>query len=68
MNQGVIGRLESIAAKQLRFMAGDWGKLYYGLYANNFASGLSLLSFATAGEILKEAGSRGMGRRRAGRL
>jgi hypothetical protein len=46
--------LESIAAKQLRFMASDGGKLYYGLYANDFASGLSLLSFATAGEILKE--------------
>jgi hypothetical protein len=46
--------LESIAAKQLRFMAGDGGKLYYGLYANDFASGLSLLSFATAGEILKK--------------
>ncbi len=46
--------LESVAAKQLRFMAGDGGKLYYGLYANDFASGLSLLSFATAGEILKE--------------
>ncbi|MEZ5277697.1 MAG: hypothetical protein R3F07_15055 [Opitutaceae bacterium] len=45
--------LESIAAKQLRFMAGNGGKLYYGLYANDFASGLSLLSFATAGEILK---------------
>lgn len=46
--------LESIAAKQLRFMAGDGGKLYYGLRANDFASGLALLSFATAGEILKE--------------
>ena len=46
--------LESIAAKQLRFMAGDGGKLYYGLCANDFASGLSLLSFATAGEMLKE--------------
>ena len=44
--------LESIAAKQLRFMAEDGGKLYYGLCANDFASGLSLLSFATAGEIL----------------
>jgi hypothetical protein len=54
--RGIEGcaRLESIAAKQLRFMAGDGGKLYYGLYANDFASGLSLLSFATAGEILKE--------------
>lgn len=48
------GWLESIAAKQLRFMAGDGGKLYYGLYANDFASGLALLSFATAGEILKK--------------
>lgn len=46
--------LESIAAKQLRFMAGDGGKLYYGLYANDFASGLALLSFATAGELLNE--------------
>ena len=46
--------LESIAAKQLRFMSGDAGKLYYGLRANDFASGLALLSFATAGEILKE--------------
>ncbi|MCF7689437.1 MAG: hypothetical protein K9M98_09250 [Cephaloticoccus sp.] len=46
--------LESIAAKQLRFMAGDGGKLYYGLRANDFASGLALLSFATAGEILKD--------------
>jgi len=48
------GWLESIAAKQLRFMAGDGGKLYYGLYANDFASGLAFLSFATAGEILNE--------------
>lgn len=48
------GWLESIAAKQLRFMAGDGGKLYYGLYANDFASGLALLSFATAGTILKQ--------------
>lgn len=46
--------LESLAAKQLRFMAGDGGKLYYGLRANDFASGLALLSFATAGEMLKE--------------
>ena len=45
--------LESIAAKQLRFMNGDGGKLYYGLRANDFASGLALLSFATAGNILK---------------
>ena len=45
--------LESIAAKQLRFMSADGGKLYYGLRANDFASGLALLSFATAGEILK---------------
>ena len=45
--------LESIAAKQLRLMATDAGKLYYGLYANDFASGLALLSFATAGEILQ---------------
>ena len=35
-------------------MASDGGKLYYGLRANDFASGLALLSFATAGEILKE--------------
>ena len=47
------GWLESIAAKQLRFMACDDGKLYYGLRANDFASGLALLSFATAGEMLK---------------
>lgn len=46
--------MESIAAKQLRFMAGDGGKLYYGLRANDFASGLALLSFATAGSILKQ--------------
>jgi hypothetical protein len=46
--------LESIAAKQLRFLATDGGKLYYGLRANDFASGLALLSFATAGEILKQ--------------
>lgn len=46
--------LESIAAKQLRFMADDGGKLYYGLRANDFASGLALLSFATAGEMLKQ--------------
>ncbi|MFM1851481.1 MAG: hypothetical protein RIS54_1165 [Verrucomicrobiota bacterium] len=46
-------RLESVAAKQLRLMAGDGGKLYYGLRANDFASGLALLSFATAGAILK---------------
>ncbi|MFZ9683092.1 MAG: hypothetical protein ACO3DQ_07810 [Cephaloticoccus sp.] len=46
-------RLESVAAKQLRLMAGDGGKLYYGLRANDFASGLALLSFATAGTILK---------------
>jgi hypothetical protein len=46
--------LESIAEKQLRFMASDAGKLYYGLYANDFASGLAFLSFATAGEILKK--------------
>ena len=45
--------LESIAAKQLRFMSGDGGKLYYGLRANDFASGLALLSFATAGNILR---------------
>lgn len=45
--------LESVAAKQLRFMAGDGGKLYYGLRANDFASGLALLSFATAGTILQ---------------
>jgi len=45
--------LESIAAKQLRLMATDAGKLYYGLYANDFASGLALLSFATAGGILQ---------------
>ena len=35
-------------------MSGDAGKLYYGLRANDFASGLALLYFATAGEILKE--------------
>lgn len=46
--------LESVAAKQLRFMAGTGGKLYYGLFANDFASGLGMLSFATAGEILKQ--------------
>lgn len=46
--------VESIAAKQLRFMATDAGKLYYGLRANDFASGLAWLSFATAGEILKK--------------
>lgn len=46
-------RLESVAAKQLRLMAGDGGKLYYGLCANDFASGLALLSFATAATILK---------------
>ena len=45
--------LESIAAKQLRFMSDDGGKLYYGLRANDFASGLALLSFATAGHMLK---------------
>lgn len=45
--------LESIAAKQLRFMSEDSGKLYYGLRANDFASGLALLSFATAGNILQ---------------
>jgi|GEM_PF-853057 len=46
--------LESVAAKQLRFMAGDGGKLYYGLRANDFASGLAFLSFATAAEMLRE--------------
>lgn len=46
--------LESIAAKQLRFMAGDGGKRYYGLCANDFASGLAWLSFATAGEMLAQ--------------
>jgi len=46
--------LESIAAKQLRFMATNGGKLYYGLYANDFASGMAFLSFSTAGEILKK--------------
>jgi hypothetical protein len=45
--------LEPIAAKQLRFMASTAGKLYYGLFANDFASGMALISFATAGEILK---------------
>ena len=45
--------LEPIAAKQLRFMATNSGKLYYGLYANDFASGMALYSFSTAGEILK---------------
>lgn len=49
-----FAHLESIAAKQLRLMSLNGGKLYYGLYANDFASGLSLLSFATAGEILKK--------------
>ncbi|MCC6415199.1 MAG: hypothetical protein IT582_04755 [Opitutaceae bacterium] len=48
------GWLESVAAKQLRLMAGDGGKLYYGLRANDFASGLALLSFATAGQILRQ--------------
>ncbi len=46
--------LEPIAAKQLRFMATNPGKLYYGLYANDFASGMAFYSFATAGEILKK--------------
>jgi hypothetical protein len=46
--------LEPIAAKQLRFMATNGGKLYYGLYANDFASGMALVSFSTAGEILKQ--------------
>jgi len=45
--------LEPIAAKQLRFMASNPGKLYYGLYANDFASGMAFASFATAGGILK---------------
>ncbi len=45
--------VEPIAAKQLRFMSTDAGKLYYGLYANDFASGMALVSFATAGEILR---------------
>jgi len=45
--------LELIAAKQLRFMSTNAGKLYYGLYANDFASGMALYSFSTAGEILK---------------
>lgn len=45
--------LESVAAKQLRLMADDGGKRYYGLRANDFASGLALLSFATAGTLLK---------------
>lgn len=48
------GWLEPIAARQLRYLATDMGKLYYGLYANDFATGLSLLSFATAGEILRK--------------
>ncbi len=30
------------------------GKLYYGLYANDFASCMAFLSFSTAGEILKK--------------
>jgi len=34
-------------------MATNAGKLYYGLYANDFASGMALYSFSTAGEILK---------------
>lgn len=46
--------LESIAARHLRFMSTDAGKLYYGLYANDFASGLALLAFATAGVWLKK--------------
>ncbi|MCW5549174.1 MAG: hypothetical protein KIT44_09445 [Opitutaceae bacterium] len=46
--------LEPIAAKQLRFMATNAGKLYYGLYANDFASGMAFVSFSTAGEILKK--------------
>jgi hypothetical protein len=46
--------LEPIAAKQLRFMATNGGKLYYGLYANDFASGMALYSFSTAGEIIKK--------------
>lgn len=45
--------LKPIAAKQLRFMASNPGKLYYGLYANDFASGMAFVSFSTAGEILK---------------
>jgi hypothetical protein len=45
--------LEPIAARQLRFMATNAGKLYYGLYANDFASGMAFYSFSTAGEILK---------------
>lgn len=49
--------LESIAAKQLRFMSTDRGKLHYGLYAHDFASGLALLSFASAGVWLKECDS-----------
>ena len=47
------GWLESVAAKQLRLMADDGGKRYYGLRANDFASGLALLSFATAATLLK---------------
>ncbi|MBI3987864.1 MAG: hypothetical protein HY343_13145 [Lentisphaerae bacterium] len=46
--------LETIAARQLRFMSTDAGKLYYGLYANDFASSLALLAFATAGAWLKK--------------
>jgi hypothetical protein len=46
--------LETIAAKQLRFMTTNAGKLYYGLFANDFASGMGFVSFATAGEILKK--------------
>jgi hypothetical protein len=48
-----FGWLESVAAKQLLFMSTDKGKLHYGLCANDFATGLSMLSFATAGEMLK---------------
>ena len=46
--------LEPIAAKQLRLMATNPGKLYYGLYAHDFASGMAFYSFSTAGEILKK--------------
>ena len=42
-----------MAANHLRYLSTDDGKLYYGLYANDFACALSHMSFATAGAILK---------------
>jgi hypothetical protein len=47
-------RLESIAAKQLRFLASPAAKPTYGLFANDFASGMAFVSFTTAAEILRE--------------